>query len=134
MTKARVTNLVSQADMRRKLRHTATPEEVAFWSLVKSKQICGVQFRRQFSVGPYVLDFYCPRVKLCVELDGIHHYSEEEVIHDKRRTDFLATLGIEVIRIDNTAIWTCSDMVVSTIKDVVQRRLQSQHNIVTNLD
>ena len=126
MAKTRITNLTAQAPLRRKLRTSSTKEEVALWKLIKGKQICGLQFRRQFSVGPYVLDFYCPKVHLCIELDGIQHHSEEEIKHDTQRTNFLKAHGIEVLRIDNNILWDCSDMVVATITDMVQKRLQNQ--------
>ena len=124
MAEVRKNNQPEQQVLRRKLRRVSTPEEVALWQMVKGKQICGLQFRRQFSVGPYILDFYCPRAKLCVELDGIHHHSEEESEYDTRRDAYLESCGIEVLRIDNVAVWTCSDVVVGAITELVERRLQ----------
>ena len=124
MEPKRKNNLAEQKPLRRKLRHKSTPEEIALWGMLKNKQICGCQFRRQFSVGAYILDFYCPCAKLCVEVDGIQHIAEENLLHDSIRDKYLASQGIKVLRIENTAIWTCSDMVVNTIADAVKRRME----------
>ena len=121
--KERVNNLAEQKSLRRKLRRNSTPEEVALWGLLKGKQICQCQFRRQFSVGPYILDFYCPEAKLCIELDGLMHSAEENVKHDEKRDAYMFSQGIEVLRIDNDAIWKCSDVVVATIEDKLKNKL-----------
>lgn len=94
------------------------------WGMLKGRQICGCQFRRQFSVGAYILDFYCPAVKLCVEVDGIQHQAEESLRHDSKRDAYLSSLGIEVLRIENNAIWNCSDVVVATIENSIKQRLK----------
>lgn len=95
------------------------------WGLLKGKQICDCQFRRQFSVGAYVLDFYCPRAKLCVEIDGIQHLSEENLMHDRIRDNYLESQGIKVLRIENTAIWSLSDVVINTIEETIKQRLNN---------
>ena len=123
MTKQRTNNLAEQKPLRRKLRRNSTPEEIALWSVLKGKQICDCQFRRQFSVGPYILDFYCPEAKLCVELDGLMHSAEESKKHDQTRDAYLSAQGIEVLRVDNKALWNCSDMVVATIEDKLKNKL-----------
>ena len=123
MTKQRTNNLAEQKPLRRKLRRNSTPEEIALWSVLKGKQICDCQFRRQFSVGPYILDFYCPEAKLCVELDGLMHSAEENKKHDQTRDAYLSAHGIEVLRVDNKALWNCSDMVVATIEDKLKNKL-----------
>lgn len=120
----RKTNLVEHKELRRKLRHKSTPEEIALWGMLKGRQMCGCQFRRQFSVGAYILDFYCPAVKLCVEVDGIQHQAEENLRHDSKRDAYLSSLGIEVLRIENNAIWNCSDVVVATIENSIKQRLK----------
>ncbi|MBR5830237.1 MAG: DUF559 domain-containing protein [Tidjanibacter sp.] len=128
MRNERINNLVEQKDLRRKLRRKSTPEEIALWKVLKGKQVAGCQFRRQFSVGVYVLDFYCPKAKLCVEVDGMMHHSEENQKHDKARDAFLATRGIEVLRVDNQALWSCSDLVVATIQDRLKVRLADKNS------
>ena len=53
---------------RKELRNHSTSAEATLWKMLKGKQIAGLKFRRQHSVGPYILDFYCPQIKLAIEL------------------------------------------------------------------
>jgi len=86
---------------RRKLRNRMTAAEVALWVMIKDRQLVGERFRRQFSVGHYVLDFYCPKYKLAIELDGAGHFTDEGREYDARRTEYLNSVGIRVIRFEN---------------------------------
>jgi very-short-patch-repair endonuclease len=61
--------------------------------------LAGLKFRRQHPVGPYILDFYCVAARLAVEVDGMRHDEPDQIIHDRKRTAWLATRGIRVIRI-----------------------------------
>ena len=85
------------------LRRSQTPQEGILWSKLKNNQL-GFKFRRQYSVGPYVLDFYCPKRKLAVEIDGSQHIENKE--YDIERSDYLSTFGIKVIRFWNNEINT----------------------------
>ena len=60
---------------RRELRNNSTPEEAVLWTQIKSRKIKGYKWRRQHPIGSYILDFYCPEAKLCIELDGAAHYT-----------------------------------------------------------
>ena len=71
------TNLKDQKTLRQSLRNNSTAPEAILWRTLKGKQIDGLKFRRRFGLGPYVLDFYCPEIKLCIELDGEIHKSYE---------------------------------------------------------
>ena len=124
MSYKRTHNQPEQFDQRKRLRHKATPEEKALWLLLKGKQIEGLRWRRQFSIGCYILDFYCPSAKLCIEVDGIQHLSEENLEHDRIREEYLAKEGIKVIRVPNGSVWEDSDMIISAILDnVVPKKL-----------
>ena len=63
-------NTKDQTLLRRELRNEGTAAEAVLWLLLKGKQLDGMRWRRQFGVGPYILDFYCPQLRLCIELDG----------------------------------------------------------------
>lgn len=91
-------------ERRRELRRNQTDAERAFWSRVRNKQFFGMRFFRQYSIGPYILDFYCPALKLAVELDGGQHNQTEAREYDTARSEFLNTHGIEVIRFWNDEI------------------------------
>ena len=66
-------NEASQKQLRQSLRNNATSVEALLWRALKGKQVEGLKFRRQFGVGPFVLDFYCPELRLGIELDGGVH-------------------------------------------------------------
>jgi len=63
-----------------------------------------MKFFRQYSIGPYILDFYCPTVKLAVELDGGQHNESDNRDHDVTRSDYLKAQGIDVIRFWNNEV------------------------------
>ncbi len=83
---------------RRELRRNQTDAERALWAKVRNKQFFGMKFFRQYSIGPYILDFYCPVLKLAEELDGGQHNQNYNRDYDTARSDYLKTHGIDVIR------------------------------------
>jgi very-short-patch-repair endonuclease len=91
---------------RRELRRNATDAERALWSLLRSRQLTDLKVRRQHSVGPYVLDFYCAACKLAVELDGGQHFTPAGKHYDQKRTDYLAAHGVRVLRFSNRDLLT----------------------------
>ena len=101
---------------RKKLRNNLTPAEAKLWSLLKNSQLENRKFRRQHSVGPYVLDFYCPSEKLCVELDGSGHYTEPGFEYDTIRSEYLGCLNIEVMRFENKDVFENTEGVLEEIK------------------
>ncbi|WP_201980783.1 endonuclease domain-containing protein [Hymenobacter rubidus] len=108
-------NLPQKKEARRTLRNTLTPAEATLWKCLKGGQLAGRKFRRQHSVGAYILDFYCPEERIAVELDGAGHFTVAGSLHDAARTDYLNTLGIQVIRFENKLIWSALDDVLQTI-------------------
>ena len=85
---------------RRELRHNLTEPEKRLWQILRNKQM-GVKFRRQHGIGDYIVDFYCPELKLVIEVDGDSHFSEEALNYDKARDDFMLSLGIMTVRLKN---------------------------------
>lgn len=100
---------------RRELRKKQTKHEEILWKHIRNRKL-GVKFRRQYSVGGYVLDFYCPEIKLVIELDGVQHYKKENFLYDKDRTEYLRILGFNVLRFKNTEIEKNLEKVLSKIK------------------
>lgn len=101
---------------RKDLRNNLTSAEAALWMELKGKQLDGRKFRRQHSVGSYILDFYCPVEKLCIELDGAGHFTLEGMAYDKKRTEYLNSLNIRVIRFKNLEVFEQMEKVLSEIK------------------
>jgi len=106
-------------DRRRELRSNQTDAERKLWSLIRSRQIAGLRFLRQYGAGPYILDFYCPEKKLCVELDGGQHNASEHREYDKQRTEYLSSLGIKVIRFWDNEVFDNTQGVVEGIFSAV---------------
>lgn len=90
---------------RKALRNAATPAERQLWRVLQHSQLHGYKFRRQHSVGYYIVDFYCPSERLAVELDGDSHLSDETIEYDRERTAFLNSLNIRVLRFLNTDVF-----------------------------
>ena len=91
-------------EYRQLLRRTETPVERMLWKHLRGKQLDGYRFRQQHGFGPYVWDFYCPSIRLCIELDGNVHDDEQVRIKDEDRTLFLNTNGINVLRFRNEEV------------------------------
>ena len=89
---------------RRELRRNQTDAEKVLWQHLRNKQICGLKFFRQYSIGPYIFDFYSPTVKLAVELDGGQHNQCQNKGYDAVRSEYLKVQGIEVIRFWNNDV------------------------------
>jgi very-short-patch-repair endonuclease len=91
-------NLSKQSGLRRALRREMSPPEAKVWSRLRGRQILGYKFRRQFGIGPYVLDFYCPELKLAVEVDGESHFQAGADERDVERQTFIESFGIQFLR------------------------------------
>jgi very-short-patch-repair endonuclease len=107
---------------RRELRNNKTDAEKYLWYELRKSQLCGKKFRRQHSVDNFILDFYCPEEKLAIELDGEHHYEDEQKKYDEERTKYLQSLGIWVLRIKNTDVLFGRDQVVKRIEKFIAER------------
>lgn len=77
--------------------------------------MCGHKFRRQHSIGRYVLDFYSPKLRLGIELDGSQHLKDDQVDYDQARTDWLAAQNIKIIRYWNNEILNQMESVLEDI-------------------
>ena len=106
---------------RKELRNNATPAERLLWGILQHSNLGGYKFRRQHSVGPYILDFYCPAAGLAIELDGDSHFTDDAVAYDQERTAYLNSLQITVLRFLNTDVYdnlaAVGETVLQTIKD-----------------
>jgi len=112
----------------RNLRKNQTDAEKKLWSVIRNRQISGVKFRRQFPVGRYIVDFYCPQYRIGIEADGGHHYVEKGRKRDEGRTQVLNELGVELIRFSDHDILTNIDAVFEVIqKNIEMRKINSPH-------
>ena len=83
------------------MRKNLTDSEQAIWQKIRMKQLCGFQFYRQRPVGNYILDFYCSKAKLAIEIDGGQHNRKDDILNDAEREAYLERKGIKVLRFSN---------------------------------
>ena len=118
-----MTKLFNQTELkakRRALRNHMTEHEIILWSRIQNRQLGGFKFRRQYSVGPYVLDFYCARRKLAIEIDGGGHFEEEQIVYDKKRQAFIEQFGIRFLRFTNLDIRNNLSGVLEAIEEALR--------------
>ena len=108
--------------LRQTLRNNATSAEAILWRALKGKQVEGLKFRRQFGVGPYVIDFYCPEIRLGIELDGGVHKTSYTNEYDEMRTKFLNENRIRILRFDNEVVYNNVEGIIEAI-----RKARSDH-------
>ncbi|MGN6486722.1 MAG: endonuclease domain-containing protein [Devosia sp.] len=104
----------------KRLRRAMTLPEILIWQELRRKQL-SKHFRRQHPVGPYVLDFYCSKAKLCVEVDGGAHDVVSVALRDERRDAWLASQGIRVLRFN--AVDILEDRLIDGVLQVIDAAL-----------
>ena len=112
----------NNVDKCRKLRKNQTDAEKKLWALLRNRQVSGIKFRRQFSVGRYILDFYCPEYRVGIEADGGQHYEDKGKQRDELRTRELNKLSMEILRFSDREILTNIEGVYETIKTTIDEK------------
>ena len=110
----------------RKLRREQIDPEQLLWQLLRDRRLTGYKFRRQHPIKPYILDFYCHEVRLAIELDGGQHNAPEERARDERRTLFLNTQGIRVLRFWNHEVINNTEDVLQAVYDALTLALSQR--------
>jgi very-short-patch-repair endonuclease len=105
----------------RKLRKNMTRAETLLWQQIRGKKVLGYSFYRQRPIDQYIVDFYCPDLKLVIEIDGISH-DENRYSLDRRRQEKLESLGLQIMRFDDRDILNDLENVLRAIEDVVARK------------
>ncbi|MDO8578169.1 MAG: endonuclease domain-containing protein [Dehalococcoidales bacterium] len=111
-------------NLSRRLRSNMTDAEIRLWAKIRVDQINGYRFYRQKPLGNYIVDFYCPKAKLVVEVDGSEHLEESGAKKDVMRDRYLRNLGLRVLRFTNIEVLT-------NIHGVVESILSSMNNAST---
>lgn len=93
--------------------------EVILWSKLKGKQVAGFKFRRQYSVGLYIIDFYCPSKRLAIELDGEGHFVGNKLASDQERQQWIEQFDIRFLRFANDEIHSNLDGVIDQIEEAL---------------
>jgi len=105
--------------IRRKLRHALTPAEATLWLHLRRSQIGGHKFRRQHSIGPYIVDYYCPAARTVLELDGATHDNPCAQARDAERDRYFECLGLRVIRVRSLDVIRNTDDVITYLVRVL---------------
>jgi len=105
----------------RQLRRQMTLPETILWAALRGRSPDRPAFRRQHPIGPYVLDFYCARARLCVEVDGEWHSFGDQPAKDARRDAYLRSLGIRVVRCTASDILEDASLIVESLIAIARR-------------
>jgi very-short-patch-repair endonuclease len=106
--------------MARAHRKDPTPHEKELWKYLRRWQR-GYRFRRQHPIGQFILDFYCPSARLCIEVDGAVHQTEEQRDRDAIRSALLEVAGIRVLRISNDEVDGQMEQTLARIADALRQ-------------
>lgn len=96
--------------------------EIILWSKLKNKALDGYKFRRQYSVKKFVIDFYCPKLKLAVEIDGDSHFMSDSKTRDQERQLIIESFGITFLRFTNKEIYENIDGVLKKIAEYIEKQ------------
>jgi len=97
------------------MRHEPTDAECKLWSILRSRRLAGFKFRRQVPIAGYIVDFYCVRERVVIELDGGQHLENHAIQYDEKRTQKLNALGIRVLRFSDYDMLKDPDAVADSI-------------------
>ena len=106
----------------RNLRNNSTLSEILFWNKIKGKGILGYQFLRQKPIGNFIVDFYCPKLRLAIEIDGDSHGTKGAIQKDKMKEMYLVKHRINLIRYDDHAVKSSIQDVVDHLIDWIKNR------------
>ena len=103
----------------RQLRQNLTDSELSLWRRLRGKQLAGVQFYRQKPIGDYIVDFYAPKAKLVIEIDGSQHLEAPQAAKDRERDEYLGRLGLTVLRVNGRQVLKETEAVVELIYQTI---------------
>ena len=107
---------------RSSLRNRSTSAEAALWNILKSRNLDGRKFRRQYSIDNYIVDFCCPSEKLIIELDGAPHGEYHRIQKDVNRDKYIESLGFTVIRFENRVVFQEPELLKNEIRKVINKK------------
>jgi len=111
----------SLKEFSRELRNNSTLSEVLLWQELRAGQINGFKFNRQKPLGRYIVDFYCKKINLVIEIDGDSHYHGNAPIRDKIRQDALEVMNLSFLRFDDHDVKKNMRFVLNEIHDFIEK-------------
>ena len=107
----------------RQLRENMTDAERHLWAKLRMKQLKGYQFYRQKPIGDYIVDFFCPKAKLIIEVDGSQHFVNETIEYDRIREEYVSSLRLKVLRFTNAEVLKHVEGVVERIEEEMNEKI-----------
>ncbi len=107
-------------ELARKLRNNSTKSEVILWQYLKGKKMMGCDFHRQKPIDNFIVDFFCNKLKLVIELDGYTHTFEDVADRDKLKQEKIQELGITILRFCDEAVMKNIGGVIEVIRNYVR--------------
>ena len=123
-------NITPLKERRRYLRSHLPRAEVLLWMRLSNKQMLGYKFRRQYSVDQFVIDLYCPELKLAIEVDGDNHFTPLARVYDEGRQHHIESFGIRFLRVVNEDVYHNLDAVLDEIEATI-RGIESGRSATT---
>lgn len=105
--------------LRKELRKDDSPYEQVIWDSIRSKKL-GVKFRRQVSIGGFIVDFCCLSLRLIIEIDGAEHFTPVGIKNDANRDEILTKGGYTILRFENQEVYARLESVLEEIKIVIE--------------
>ncbi|MDX1585906.1 MAG: endonuclease domain-containing protein [Balneolaceae bacterium] len=122
MKHKKIFNPKKTKEQRKNLRNNQTASERRLWSALRGRQVLNHKFRRQHGIGNYIVDFYCPTLKLVIEVDGESHFTKKGIRHDRKRDKYLNDLGITICRFNNLQIHENLEGVLAEIIRIIESK------------
>ncbi len=119
-------------ELARRLRNSSTLSEILLWNELKGKKIRGYDFHRQKPIENFIVDFYCPRLNLAIEIDGESHFANE--IKDKTRQKDIESLGINFLRFDDLEIKRDMEGVLKSIEEWIENYEYQAQMIISDVE
>ncbi|MBW8882740.1 MAG: DUF559 domain-containing protein [Asticcacaulis sp.] len=113
----------ARTELAKRFRRTLTRSEVKLWVHLKGCARYGFTVRRQHPVGPFILDFYCEKAKLAIEVDGSGHERDRQIAHDMMRDRWLMARGTEVIRFSHGDVMARGEEIAAEIINLIRSRM-----------
>lgn len=114
-------NRAEQKEYRQYLRTHGTRAEIVLWLCLKGRQVRDCKFRRQYGIQMFVVDFYCPELKLAIEVDGATHEDRQHQRQDQNRQDLIESFGVRFLRFSGEDVLGDAEKVVERIEAEIDR-------------
>ncbi|KAB2879816.1 DUF559 domain-containing protein [bacterium] len=125
----KIFNQNARKEKRRSLRRRSTKAERTLWQNLRNRGFEGYKFRRQVSVGFFVLDFYCPELKLAMEVDGYTHDSDEAKKYDAERQEIIENYGVRFLHIRDEEVHEDIEKTLKNIKTEILKRIDDDKKL-----